>query len=279
MLFKLGHLSKAIAANDIAQVKDLLARYPQLLAKTHAYECMDVALAKASDEMVLLLSDSGCNLLATNRQSHTALQQAVHCGRHAIVTQWLERYPLLWTEADRARLLLVSVLKKDMTTLQFLIDSGISNPAYSLPYYEDPLHKAQTERYQDAVQILRSAIAARNETQDLRETVPAIVAAVPAATQAQWHMVDDTTIIRVREQREAGYRLTDIFNFAMGVCTSVQRNLETGQETAVVIDLTAPNSEAIEREARAALEQRGGTPPELARATLLVKKPAGGHDV
>lgn len=275
MLFKLTALNKAIAADDIAQVKDLLARYPQLAAKNSAYESMDTALAKASDDMVLLLSDAGWNLLNTNRSSRHALQEAVYCGRQAIITQWLERYPLLWTQEDCAKLLLIAVEKKDTVMLQFLLDSGISNPAHPLPYYENPLHKAQTERYQDAVLILRRAIAARKDDGQAVPSIPAAVVQTSDVAPVQWHMVDDTTIIRVREQAAAGYRLTDIFNFALGTCISVQRNLETNSETAVTLDLTAAASQTAAQEAHAQLERAGGNPPALPQPAPLLRKGGG----
>ncbi len=279
MLFKLGALNKAIAADDLAQVKDLLARYPQLQTKTRAYECMDRALAKGSDEMVLALAAAGWNLMAVNTHDRTALQEAVYNGRQAIVTHWIAQYPLLWTPQDRARLLLTAVEKKDNAMLRFLIDSGISDPAVSLPYYENPLHKAQVERNQDAVQILRAAIAARGGDSTAATPLPA-QAQAPAPVQtaadaAQWHMVDDTTIIRTRAQRTAGYRLTDIFNFALGTCVSVQCNLETGAETAVTIDLSQAASSVAETQARAQLQRLGGNPPAL-RAPSVVKKASGG---
>lgn len=280
MLFKLGALNKAIAADDIAQVKDLLARYPQLAAKDNAYQCMDTALAKASDAMVLLLSDQGWNLFSTNSASRTALQEAVYCGRQSIVTQWLARYPLLWTPEDRARLLLFAVEKKDMGMLQFLIDSGISDPTCSVPYYDNALNKALTERQQDAVIILRAAIAARQDSAPaVPDHAPAVaVETVSTPMSTHWHMVDNTTIIRVREQRAAGYQLTDIFNFALGSCISVQRNRATGSETAVTHDLTAPASAAAAQEAREALSRAGGKPPALLQSVSPVHK-KGGHDV
>lgn len=279
MLFKLGALNKAIANDDLAQVKDLLARFPQLSAKRRSFECMDVALAKASDEMVFTLSDAGWNLLTTNVSSRTALQEAVHRGRQTIVAQWIERYPMLWSEADRANLLMVAVDKNDCDTLRFLIDSGISNPAHPFPYWENPLLKAQTQRRQDAVQILRAAIAAsagtvQQQAQD--EAAPAESVAAPDTPAVQWHLVDDQTIIRVREQREAGYRLTDIFNFALGTCISVQRNLESGSETAVTLDLAQAATTPAVQEAHAQLLRAGGNPPALpANGAVLRKQDKG----
>lgn len=276
MLFKIGTVCKAIAADDLVQVKDLLARYPHVSTKTRAYECMDVALAKASDEMVFLLSDSGWNLLAANTQSRTALQQAVYCGRQSVVREWLARYPLLWTEEDRTKLMLVAVEKKDTAMLKFLIDSGISNPALPLPYYENPLHKAMTERYQDGVQILREGSAARRGKQeDAARDMPA-PGADPVAP-ARWHMVDDTTIILVREQRTAGYRLTDVFNFALGTCISIQRNLETNAETAVTLDLSAVSGTATVQAAHAELIRAGGNPPSLPKAPSPLRKGSAPH--
>lgn len=271
MLFKLGALNKAIANDDLAQVKDLLARYPQLQTKVRAYESMDIALAKGSDAMVLALAAAGWNLMATNTHDRTALQEAAYQGRQAIVSQWIVQYPMLWTPQDRARLLLTAVQKKDNVMLRFLIDSGISDPAVALPYYENPLHKAQVERNQDAVQILRAAIAARGG--DNAAATPAAQAHAQVDA-VQWHMVDDTTVIRTREQRDAGYRLTDIFNFALGTCVSVQRNLETGAETAVTIDLAQAASAVAEADARAQLQRLGGNPPVL-RGSSVVKKATG----
>lgn len=271
MFSQLKELDEAIAHNSLAQVQDILARDPLASSRRGAGRSMRLALEKASDDIVLALSDAGWNLIK-HMGDRTALQEAAFRGRTTIISAWLMRYPLLWGETDRARLLVIAVRQKDLRTLRFLLDQHISDPTVRL-YPGNAAQIAERERDQEALQILRAAISAKNvkakPSQPQDDTLSAPVPPV------QWHMVDDTTIIRVREQAAAGYRLTDIFNFAMGRCISVQCNLASGQETAVPLDLTLPAAALAAQEAHAQLIRAGGNPPTLPGKSDILKKAGG----
>jgi len=274
MLFKFSALKDAIVKDDFEQVKHLLTNHPELASKRNASKALALALAMASDEVVLALSDAGWNLLEKNWSSRTGLEEAVFCGRQVVITAWMERYRLLWSEDDKARLLNISIEKNDIPTLRFLLESGISDPEAIYGYYA-PLNIALQMRNAEAVLLLRSMMGEDAPTVGADVPKDNSTSSLPVLPSAQWHMVDDTTVIRVREQAAAGYRLTDIFNFALGTCISVQRNLETNSETAVTLDLTAAASQTAAQEAHAQLERAGGKPPALPQPAPLLRKGAG----
>ncbi len=274
MFFKLNALNKAIAKDDLAQVCDLLARYPDLAERQGARHSMSLALEKSHDLVALALSDAGCNLLRRNADGLTVLQEAVAHARHTLIAAWLERFPLLWNEVDRARLALVAVDCRDIVTLRFLVENSISDPLHpALSASEKPLLRAALCNNQEAIQYLRG-IEKEKAAARAREAGVDMTGGGAARGRSAWHLVDDSTIIRVREHAGAGYRLTEVFNFAAGACISVQRNLETGQETAVVLDLTAPACAALAREAGEQLARAGGNAlPPGTRSALVKKQP------
>ncbi len=165
--------------------------------------------------------------------------------------------------------------EEQVDTLEFLLREGISDLS-RCNIFNDPLRTARDMEYSEAVQLL-TAWKKRHSTvavsQPDQQNTQAIESVAKPVSSAQWHVVDDTTIMRVRHQGEAGYRLTDIFNFAMGNCISLQRNLETDHETAVTSDLSAPACAVAAEQAYEQLVKRGGNPPPLAKP--IVKKAIG----
>lgn len=272
MLFKRSALRKAIENNDTAQVIDLLARHPESARKGNPRHLISIALNKADDDIVLALGRAKFNLLENNGTG-SALEEAASLARHGVIKAWAEEFPLLWSAQDLCKLLNIAVRKHDNETLRFLIDNQLADPDAMPGYWDKPLNIALSHKNAEAVQMLRAEIARR---EGLAAPVATPIHAARAATE--WHMVDATTIMRVRDVTAAGYRLTDIFNFAMGTCTSVQRNLETDAETAVTIDLSTPAAAAATAEAHAKLVAAGGKPPALPRA-LHLAKPTGANDV
>lgn len=107
------------------------------------------------------------------------------------------------------------------------------------------------------------------------------VAVSVALPPSPWHVVDDCTIAYTREDAVLGYRLTDIFNFGIGRCISLQHDLKTGAQTAVSVDMTEIGARALLLHARDELCARGHTPPPLLLTAPqpLLKKPQAGHDV
>lgn len=275
MFFGRNDLSKAIERDDLTQVRNLLAQDAGWAAKRGARKQLSLALEKASDEVVLTLAANGWNLLEKNGSNHNALSEAAHHARHAIISAWVKDFPLLWSREDCAKLLNIAIRNKDMPTLRYLIDNNISDPDALPGYWDKPLNIAQAQQNGEAVQILRAALAGNTApVRAVEVATPAVNNDVSATTV--WHVVDAATIIRVREQAAAGYRLTDIFNFATGTIICVQRNLETDQETAVTLDLNAASAAPLAQEARAQLEQAGGKPSVAPPSAAIVKKPAGG---
>lgn len=275
MLFGRSAMKKAIESNDSAAVADLLAQHPDMATKRGARGWLSTALQKADDDIVFALSNAKWNLLEAGLNGHTALEEAAHYARCTIIKTWIDQFPLLWSEQDRAKLLNIVLRKNDIDTLRFLIENRLADPDALPGYWDKALNIAVSQKNGEAVQLIRAELARRADEYAVTTPAPVVKA---ANVDVEWHMVDAATIMRVRDVAAAGYRLTDIFNFAMGTCTSVQRNLETNAETAVTIDLTAPAATAAVKDAHARLLAAGGTPPALAQA-VRINKPTGANDV
>ena len=275
MLFGRSAMQKAIENNDSAAVTDLLAQHPDMPTKRGARGWLSTALQKGSDDVVFALSDAKWNLLEAGFNGHTALEEAAHYARGSVIKAWIEQFPLLWSEQDRAKLLNIAVRKNDIDTLRFLLENRLADPDALPGYWDKALNIAVSQKNGEAVQLLRAEIARRENERTVTTPVPVIKT---ADVDVEWHVVDATTIMRVRDVTAAGYRLTDIFNFALGTCTSLQRNLETNAETAVTLDLTTPAAADAVKDAYARLLAAGGMPPALPNA-VRISKPTGANDV
>lgn len=271
---KYSALQKAICANDIARMQAIVQKHPALLGlcwkyrftASERYSACWLALKQGSDDMVFALQQAG--MRPTERVEHEdgsirhgydhGLKAAAACGRTAVIERWLAEYPTIWPRRGVACNALLPIAAEHGHTdlVQWLLDNDIANLEEIGNY---ALQKAENNRHNDIMRILGDALA------DLPEVLVESADAGDAACQPLWHKVDDETIARIRIDEVIGYRLTEVFNFGMRHCLSLQRNLETGAESALRVpfdDIAASDSLAA---AAAELKRLGGRPPETPR--------------
>ncbi len=222
-----------------------LGRRPSIVDKQTKFGTtpLHVAATVGDSEMVALLVVCGADVNAADGEGCTALHMAIKRGHIALFES------LLSYGADAT--------KRD--------DKG-----------RTPLDCATHDRCTVAViDGLRQKVAENTVA------LPAQVEAVQQRPLSPWHVVDDCTIAYTREDALLGYRLTEVFNFGIGRCISIQHHLQTGAQTAVSTDMAEISGRALLLQARDELCAQGHNPPPLMLPAPqpLLKKPQAGGDV
>lgn len=96
-----------------------------------------------------------------------------------------------------------------------------------------------------------------------------------------WHLTAPEEIAHVTDKAAIGYRLTEIFNFKVGVYTRIARNIETGAESQTMRLFDEFSQNTLLLEAQEKLQELGGTLPSVSVVNGLGKpalhvKPQGG---
>lgn len=226
--------------NCAGSARVCMERNPQALQTATRYGHLPLhtaALCGKLDTLDVML-EYGADIHALARHGRTALHEAAENG-HALVV---------------ARLI---ALGADVNALDHKGDS--------------PFALAKKGDKSDVVFILTRHQAKGSE-------LPFLPAPHQATELAPlWCKVDEYTIIHAREDKVTGYGLADIFNFGTGRCISVQRNLASGAETAVSVDMSELVGRPLYEQARQELAAQGGAAPVI--AAPVIKKLPSNRDV
>ena len=87
-----------------------------------------------------------------------------------------------------------------------------------------------------------------------------------------WHKIDDLTVAHVAQEKNVGYKLTDIFNFRSRERISLTQNLQTNVETRETRSFDEINDKAQLEEAIVELNKRGGNVEADAVYARLIRK-------
>lgn len=210
------------------------------------------ALILERDDLVRTLVDLGASPL--HRVDHNypnMLFVAAALGRADVLVEWLDTYrgAARETNGDDDTLLHIACQHKQPNATRVLLARGFYTDSKS-ESGRSPLLYAEQAGDLESVKMLHAAErgqlpdrAERAGEHDLRrasrsgpvpQALPVAIAPTPAQRVDGWHVVDDSRVARVTDVPAIGYRLTEIFNFATGEVLRLNRNLETGAESAVV---------------------------------------------
>lgn len=96
-----------------------------------------------------------------------------------------------------------------------------------------------------------------------------------------WHLTAAEEVAHVTDKAAIGYRLTEIFNFKVGIYTRIARNIESGAESQTMRLFDEFSQNTLLVEAQEKLQELGGTLPSVSIVGGLGKpalhvKPQGG---
>ena len=273
-MFETRKLRRALIENDIDAIRALVAKHgaglldkrlplsfsrdggkhpgDQWLKKIFSGPtALGFALILERDDLVRTLVDLGASPLHhVDHNYPNMLFVAAALGRAEIVTEWVDAYRAASREIniDDDTLLHIACQHKQPKCVRVLLAHGFYTASKSTSG-RSPLLYAEQAGDLESVKMLHAAergqLPDRNERQGelvlrraqrtgpVPEVLPAAI--LPTVqTPDGWHVIDDARVARVTDVPAIGYRLTEIFNFATGEVMRLNRNLETGAETAVV---------------------------------------------
>lgn len=255
IFFQASKLANAIDGADHARLQALLEKG----ANTEACEefgrkPLERAVWRGNAEAVkILLSHNAQKDM--NRHDGTLLHLAASYGRVEIADMLLQKWPEMLKEEDHHfnTALHAAAESGYAEMVTFLIDRGM-DPATKNRENRTALFLAEKNKHQDVVDILAA----------FQEKVPPPKPSLPkklAQAQADegWTKLADDRIARVTTEKEIGYRVTEIFNFAARERTTLYQNMATRAETAVIRNFDDIAEKAPIEEALTVLQQKGGT--------------------
>lgn len=262
-------LLQALKADDVAAVRLLLQKHPEMLNRCVTRDHpgpLALALKHGSDEMVEAVLAAGADLDA---QPHWCgphvISDAIANGRLPYVQAWLDGRDHLLTPGDkRWTLMHVAASYGQVTAAALLVARGM-DPVLRAGD-ETPLDIARNKKHEAMVAFLQPYYEADSQRQRQRRAAEALLR--PADDAAHWHKIDSQTVAQVREDAALGYRLTTVFNFALGQCTTIHRNLATDAESAVQCAIAGMAGTPGLAEAEERLQAMGGTLPAAKTLTL-----------
>lgn len=260
-------LLQALKADDVAAVRLLLQKHPEMLNRCVTRDHpgpLALALKHGSDAMVEAVLAAGADLDAQPHWSGPhVIADAIANGRLAYVRDWLAGREHLLAPGDKRWTLMHVAASYGQVMIAALLVARGMNPVMRAGD-ETPLDIARNKKHDAMVAFLQPYYDADSQRQ--RRAAGALLP--PATEPAQWHRVDAQTVAQVREDAALGYRLTTVFNFALGQCTTIHRNLDTNAETAVQCEIASLAGMPGLAEAEARLQALGGTLPAPKTLTL-----------
>lgn len=258
-MFEKSKLKKAIEAGDVGKVQAILSRHPHLANQRLKGTAPTLALALevASDEMVDTIiaccPDIDAHLDWTGPH---IICDAVARGRLNYAKAWLTERPdlrqsLRYRSGQHHETLMHTAARRGrIDALEWLLQEGF-DPLALNSQGRTAMAEAVKYEQQSAVEFLRpyeAAVAKRR-----------VATLMPDG--ATWSLIDPHTVAYAREDEKSGYRLTDIFNFSLGTCVTLHRNLQTGIETPVHHSLSALAGASALVTAENELQRLGGNLP------------------
>lgn len=310
-MFETRKLRRALIDNDIDTIRALVAKHgAELLAKRLPLSFsrddgkhpgdqwlkkvfsgptpLGFALIMQNDELARVLVDLGASPMQRVDSNYpNMLFVAAALGRGDILVEWIDAYRGAARElnGDDDTLLHVACMHRQPDVTRLLLARGFYTTSKS-GSGRSPLLYAEQSGDLNSMKLLHAA--ERGEMPDkgvrtgelvLRRAqrtgpVPNAVAAADfaAAPVDGWHVIDAMRVARVTDAPAIGYRLTAVFNFATGEVLRLNRNLETGAESAVVSRF-AELGDLAEVEQAAQRLGHSFDPARQGTAKLLLKKP------
>ncbi len=261
-------LYKAIAKNDLPTIKAILAQHPELVDRSRydgfalnlRFRPLDRALATANDDIVQYLAekvDMGA-ALPYEAKGQSYVEVAAEHGRDAFAKEWLTNYSGIWPAQSAVcnKTLSIAARNGNMELARWLIEQQLVDVNAANTRGISALGEAQASGNAELADYLTAVLRDQKTT---AATAPAV----------GWSLIDSQTVAYQRSQDGAGYRLTDIFNFAQGTCVTLYRNLETDVETPVQNTFATLAGTSALAEAQAQLQRLGG---DTAAPTTVIRK-------
>ncbi len=195
-----------------------------------------IGVHAATDDLLVELG--AAPLQRINANYPNMLFAAAALGRADILADWLDAYRggAHARNDDNDSLLHIACLHNAQKVVILLLENGFYTTQKSFSD-RSPLDYAEATNDRNLIALLHAAEkgAQMPRWQD-HGPAPLAVPALPAPEVAlnEWHIIDADRIARVTDAPAIGYRLTEIFNFATGEVMRLNRNLETGAESAVI---------------------------------------------
>lgn len=279
LLSRKNRLKKLIKADDTQAVLSLLVAHPKL--KTHNFVLF--AMREGSDRMLHLIYACLPDNWTCGGDKWTFAHIAAEFGKAAVLETCLKAHPDAAKAVTQHKVtpLHTAAHLGEIETVTMLLDHGADVNAAG---YEGrtPLHTAARTGHAHIVTLLlahgadstltdekgRTALGvtddagvkyalqqhAAKKTADL---LPQPAVAAFAVPDNFWRKIDNRTIALVHADN-AGYRLTEVFNFGLRQCIALQRNLETNAETALRVPFEELKGCHNLAEAAAELQRQGG---------------------
>lgn len=248
------------------------------------------ALIMQNDALARALVDLGASPLHRIDSNYpNMLFVAAALGRADVLTDWLDAYRAAAREVngDDDTLLHIACMHRQPAVTRLLLARGFYTTSKS-GSGRSPLLYAEQSGDLKSVTLLHAA--ERGDLPDSGARAGELIlrraqrtGPVPNAVPAQgfvappvdgWHVIDAMRVARVTDASAIGYRLTEVFNFATGEVLHLNRNLETGAETAVVSSFADFTGHEVLADAAAYLG-RTFDPAQLGQRSrkALIKKP------
>lgn len=109
------------------------------------------------------------------------------------------------------------------------------------------------------------------------QTPPIEKQIIKATSDVAWQLVSETEVAVIRPADTLPYHVTEIFNFATGIYTRINRNIKTGAESSAMLDFSHITNPHLLHEATVHLQRLGGQAAEGQEASKprsLLTKPA-----
>jgi hypothetical protein len=282
-----AQLAQAIATQNIAKIESLIKDGARLtLDGFGATQPLSRALETQNRQIVQILLNAGADPNGkSDYGSITPFLQAARLGDRAAVLAMLDAPVKANIDAQDGRgntALAIAVARRDAALADALIDRGAGlevrnrdrwTPLFhavsrgDIPMIQKLLDKGARTDLRDGGGLGIVDVALSTEKPAVYKTVQDFIdSKVP-----EWQVKGEDTIAHVNILREAGYRLTEIFNFKTERYAVITHNFETGRDDTVVktfAEMEKDQTLAQARAKRAALKEEQPQPkPKAQTAT------------
>lgn len=232
-MFEKSKLRGAIINGNIDEAKRILAKKPALLNMhlgDHYPRPLSLALSRGEKMMTDFLHDSGADVTLSGNRGRNMFFDVAYYGRLDVLKDWAAKHSSMLHETSWSgeTLLHKAAERGHVDMVVWLLEHGGFNSEKNDEYGRTALYYAEKYQHNKVIAILKPL-----QEQSLRKykDKAARIMAVPVEQKPHWRKLDDSRVARVQDDNAIGYRITEIFNFAVQERTRLYRNLETNAET------------------------------------------------
>lgn len=254
IFFKAKKMHEAVKAGDVEKVRALLDAgvSPDIYSDRYSTLPLQRAVEANRIETARVLIQGGATLSFDNSWRsvpHTLFSSAASHGHFGLADMLLKADPDFLNRRDYCGYTPLARMSEagNLEAIKYLLkknaDTAIKTNDNRTAYF-----LAQKEGRQDVMDLLAPYYAP-----------PAAKEAALRSIEEGWKKLADDRIASVTVEKDIGYRITEIFNFAARERRTICLNIETGNEIIETRGFDDMSNKALLEEALAELQKRGGT--------------------